>query len=68
MLLVWTGVLLIYNLHDKVENCLLAMCAKCRGDGEFEYDSEDDESEDEEAANNACEKCEIAAKKKIERR
>lgn len=62
MLFVWFIVFLIYILHDKVELCLAAFCAKCRGDDEFEYDSEDDS--DEQAMGDDCVKCKETEHKK----
>ena len=44
----WAAVAVIYNLQDKVQAACAAFCAKCRGDDEFQYDSEDDEADDEE--------------------
>lgn len=67
ILLVWLCAFLVYNLHDKVSNCCTWICAKCRGEGEFEYDSEDDESEIDEHSR-PCQKCEDEKKAKIERR
>lgn len=45
IIIVWITLWLVYVLSDKIERCISAVCAKCRGDGEFEYDSEEDEDE-----------------------
>lgn len=54
----WILVVIAYILQEQVENCLAAVCAKCRGDGEYDdYDSEAEEAEirHEETS---CAKCE----------
>lgn len=65
--LVWFFIWLIYVLHDKIERCVSNICAKCRGDGEFEYDSEVDELEHIEE-NSACKRCQEESRRKEERK
>lgn len=56
--LFWIIVLIIYILQEKVEICIEAICAKCRGDGEYDdYDSEAEEA-DIRYQESHCEECE----------
>lgn len=41
-------------MQDKVNKCCTSFCAKCRGDDEFDYDSEDDEKEEVDQECKAC--------------
>jgi hypothetical protein len=42
----WIAVLITYILQERVEICIEGICAKCRGDGEYDdYDSEAEEAE-----------------------
>lgn len=50
----WICVAVFYNTQDKVDLYCSLLCAKCRGDGEFEYDSEVDSEEE---TNKECKQC-----------
>lgn len=71
MILMYISYLLIYilyNAHGKIESCMTAFCAKCRGDGLYnDYDSEVEEEELRQMDEN-CNHCIERDKKDVVRR
>ncbi len=66
--LFYFAVILLYILQEKIENCLSAICSKCRGDEEYnDYDSELEEEEAKEYETK-CDKCEVDRLKRQEKR
>ena len=59
VLMFWVCILLIYWFQLKLDSWLNAFCAMCRGDDEYDYDSEDDSKEELEVEEESveCQNC-----------